>query len=69
MDSLVSLPPEAAGVGPGASQGGGVEDPAQATVQGEGGEVEVAGGVPVVLVARHPQVGPEVRILRADEAS
>ena len=69
MDRLVPLPPEAAGVGDGASQGGAVEDPAEATVQGEGGEVEVAGGVPVVLVARHPEVGAQVRSLSTGEAA
>ena len=69
MDRLVPPPPEAAGVGGGASQGRGVEDPARATAQGEGGEVEVAGSIPVVLVARHSKVGSKVRLLRADEAS
>ena len=70
MNSLVSLSPEATGVGLGARQGGRVEDPAEAAVQGEGGVVEVAGGVvPVVRVARHPQVRAQVRLLRTDEAS
>ena len=69
MDRLVPLPPEAAGVGDGASQVRGIEDPAEATVQGEGGEIEAAGGLPVVLVARHSQVGSKVRLFWAGEAS
>ena len=69
MDSLVSLPPEAAGVGGGAGPGRGVEDPAQSTVQAEGGEVERAGSGPVVLVVSHAEVGPKIRLLRAGEAS
>ena len=53
VSSLVSVSPEATGVGASPGFRGGVEHPALAAVQGDGGEVEVAGGVPVVLMARH----------------
>ena len=69
MDSLVSVSPEATGVGASPGFRGGVEHPALATVQGDGGEVEVAGGVPVVLMARHTQVRTKVWILGTDETS
>ena len=69
VHSLVSPPPEVAGVGGGAGPGWGVEHPARPTVQTEGGEVEGAGGPPVVLVVRHPEVGAQVRSLSTGEAA